>query len=102
MGFCIDSMSNDMLSDEKMILASLNELNGCEVLRELESSTDLSVYSYDSTYSYSYIGLDISKMKDDETREQFRNRAIKLMNKVFSDEVMKNTKVSIITDGWAG
>ena len=61
-------------------------------------------YEYDQEGSGAYIGMSFNKMKDDETKLQFKTRIIQAINDTGliykNGEVSVVTDISIITEGW--
>lgn len=83
--FCICGIYEDM--------DKLRELFGVEDLYELP------VCVYNQYYDdWAYVGIDISSMKQDETRAEFESRAQKTLEELTDGK--KIHKVRFITDGW--
>ncbi|MCK9596310.1 hypothetical protein M0R19_03960 [Candidatus Pacearchaeota archaeon] len=94
--FCIYGVSCDSshkneepsLSDKKDIDRFLHE-KGLFVTSHPENDDDC------------YIGLEINKIKDEETFREFKDRTKKLMKEIYSSDFFQDDEnYQIITEGW--
>ena len=72
----------------------IKKMFGIEDISELED--EFEIYNQDEYYP-TYVGVDISYMKDDETKAEFRKRVHEALSKRAGKDV---GEIGLVTDGW--
>ena len=73
----------------------VKELFGVDDCYDLYKN-EIEVYS-EGDYSPIYVGVDIDKMQEDETKAEFRHRVKKLLDDIATKDI---GSVDLLVDGW--